>query len=84
MKRILFALIALSLLSGCIGGRIPSTPLERTVYTVPANILKEANPGSAENVDDPKEVVRLFWVVWEDDFSYWWNGFKYGILYGDK
>lgn len=67
MKRQLIALaIFAALLTGCIN-RTPPNPLETVVYTPIAAVLKWANPKDALFDANPKEVVRLYWVVWEHD-----------------
>ena len=65
-KRLVILLVLAALLSGCID-RQPPTVLETIVYTPIAAVLRALNPGDAIHTNNPKEVVRLYYVVWEHD-----------------
>ena len=64
MKRLLTLLISAALLTGCID-RNPPNALETVVYTPIAGILRALNPEDAIHTTNPKEIVRLYYIVWE-------------------
>lgn len=66
MKRIFCALILAFCLTGCIN-RNPPNALETVIYTPIAGILRALNPEDALFDANVKEIVRLYYVVWEHD-----------------